>query len=526
MAEKDLAWAIKEVMTKAHGKNLVSMGMGTQDDNYDFKSFKPATTHKLTYTSTTDQLADIYYWILDFMGGLGWKMDKIVDNFTASPGSGQFSDISTKATRMQEEGMKILGGINQVIKSALNLIYDLKEFEMRLAHYKDAESEDKKTASDGLLALKQIWLDNVDLKRGRGSIHQMAAELGYTTIREAFMMANTKEDLDKLNDDEHGAIINDQVLRILIPRLDEFRGWIKYSKDELTKRFNIEKNYLKSQVETIKLYSNWMKPYFEAAEKLSQQGFEKNAALVNAFSTSMFELQLMGQKKVSPDSKFKYDNRRDYYQIILIKLVYRGHVSQRVTQRGDYGYGMGGRMEMEFTSYALNSEELDAAKKLLADSELEQSLKFSANIAEDALKELKKDLDYFLMSDEEKEEIKKKEEEKKKEKKDSVNIDPFSALLGLGGKKKKEKKETSEKKEIPAPEDIKKDNYAEKTMRSAAIQGAAGKLYLCYDIYKKSHGMASPPQAFDDYDVSTVEKMSDEGASIKMKDAFKAWKDL
>jgi len=250
-------------------------------------------------------LEPIYYWVLDFMAQVGWGgPQKTIDNFMASPGSGQFSEMNMKATKMQEEGMKILGGMNQIIKSILNLIYDLKEFEMRLAHYDDAKAGDVKTKEGGMLALKQIWLDNVDIKKGRGAIHQMASmEMGFSTLREAFMMADGPEGARKMNSEDVKAggsgLINDSVMRILIPRLVEFDKWVDYSEAELTKRFSIEKNYLKSQVETVKLYSQWMKPYLVAAEKLRQQGFEKDAALVNAFSTTMFELQLFKAKPIA-----------------------------------------------------------------------------------------------------------------------------------------------------------------------------------------------------------------------------------
>ncbi|MCK4996694.1 hypothetical protein KAS08_00170 [Candidatus Pacearchaeota archaeon] len=518
---KDLKWAIEEVMKKSKN-SLGAIGMGDVDDEDPNKfKFHPVSSHKLVFDSQQVQLEPIYYWILDFMQGVGWKMEKIVDNFQASPGSGQFSEMSMKATKMQEEGMKMLGALNQVVKSVLNLVYDLKEFELRLDSYKDAASEDKEKKAEGILSLKQVWLDNVDLKRGRGSIHQMAAEMGFTTIREAFMVANTQEDLKKMNEDEHGGLINDQVLRILIPRLSDFHKWVEYSNKELTKRFSIEKNYLKSQVETIKLYSGWMKPYFAAAEKLKQEGFDNNAALVNAFSTSMFELQLFGSKGVKPSSKFgRYTPRRGYNQVILIKLEYRGHVSQRVTQKGDYGYGMGGKVDMTFDAYSLNDEELNAAKKLLDDETVGDGLEFSADIAGGALKELKKDLDYFLMSKEEKDKLD-KEGEKEGKKKESQDINPFSALFGLGKKKPKKKEEKGEKKDV-APENIVKDNPIEKAMRAEAIEGASGKLYLCYDIYKKSHGMVAPPEPFDDYDAGTVKKLS-EGGSVDLKRAMKGW---
>ncbi len=527
-AEKqDINYTIKEVMTKAHKPGeLAAMGMWEwlYDDKDDkIGKFKPISSHRLGFDSQQNQLEPTYYWLLDWLGERGWDLKKIIDNFMASPGSGQFSEMNMKATKMQEEGMKILGGMNQVVKSVLNLIYDLKEFELRLEHYDDANNkDDKQKREEGMLALKQIWLDNVDLKRGRGSVHQMAAELGFTTLREAFMMANSIEDLKKMNKDEEGGMINDQVMRILIPRISEFLKWTDYSEKELRKRFSIEKNYLKSQVETIKLYSAWMKPYLVAAEKLRQKGFDNHSALVNAFSTSMFELQLFGKQPVKLTDVYdgNYNIKREYNAVLIIGLEFRGHVSQRVTQKGDYGFAMGGKVDMTFDCYALNDEELATANKLLEDTDVEKSLEFSADIAGDALTDLKEDLDYFLTSKEDKDKIDAKD--KKKEKK-SQDINPFAALFGLD-KKKNKKTKNEEEVIILAPEDIKKDNFVEKMMRGAAAKSAADWLYLAYDIYKKAHKMASAPgEGFDKLDEEAVERY-EEGGNVGFTGAFKSKK--
>jgi len=196
---RNIAEAIERVMTTIYNpRELKKMGMY---DSFD-REFRPVSQYELGFDSQQNQLEPSYYWLLDWIGERGWDWEKLVDNFMASPGSGQFSEMNMKATKMQEEGMKILGGLNQVVKSVLNLVYDLKEFELRLAHYEDYASENERKKEEGALALKNIWLDNVDLKRGRGSIHQMSAELGYTTLREVFMMANSTDDLKRMNKDD------------------------------------------------------------------------------------------------------------------------------------------------------------------------------------------------------------------------------------------------------------------------------------------------------------------------------------
>ena len=479
----DIKKVIEEVMS-ARAKKLRFASMS------EHGKFKPVSSYKMVYDAPQNQLETIYYWILDFINNnIPYSAEKIVDNFTSSPGSGHFAEMGQRATRMQEEGMKILGGLNQVIKSALNLVYDLKEFKMRLKHYDDYHSKDKRMQEGATLALKQIWLDSVDLpKRQTGSIHQMAAQLGYTTLREAFMIADTLEQVDKLAKDENGAI-NEQVMRIVKARLKEFLDWTEYSEKELRKRYNIEKSYLKSQVGTIKLYNAWVKPYLKAAEELRQKGFDNNAALVNAFSTSMFQLTLLATGKKAYEAK-----KRKYYSIIVVDFKYRGHLLQRANQKGDYAPGVSGRVDVSFDSYSLNNQEIELVKKKLTQSDLEDSLTLEGDYATDAIKELEEDLREFLGDDD----VDKIQKVKKEEKKKNVDdINPFVALFSLfsGSTEKK----VGKNKEVTDAKQIKSDNWTEKQLRIKAATDASKFVYLIYDIYKKAHGMASSPEAFENF---------------------------
>jgi len=214
----------------------------------------PISSHTIRFSSDQTQLEPIYYWILDFITDMGWSVEKVVDNFRSSPGSGQHNELGMKATRLQEEAMKIFEKLNAIIRTALNLVYDLKEFEMRLKTYDKASSKDKRERYEGMLALKQIWLDTVDIKKQNGSITSLSMQAGFVTLRDLFFLVNNQDELEKQE------IVNDQTKRILVPRLDDFLKWVEYSEAELRKRFKIERSYLKAQVESIKLYSSWLKP--------------------------------------------------------------------------------------------------------------------------------------------------------------------------------------------------------------------------------------------------------------------------
>lgn len=460
---------------------------------------KPLVSFKLVYDAPSSQLEPVYFWVLDFLQEAGVSVEKIADNFTSSPGSGHFGEIGQRVTRMQEEGMKVLGAVNQVTKSVLNLLYDMKEFEIRLDQYKDANGlNGKQKVEPGMLSLKQIWLDNVDMKRGRGSINQLTYEMGFSTLRELFMVANSVKDVENMAKDEKSGgsgIINEQVKRTLIPRIDEFLKWKDYSEKELQKRFEIEKAYLKSQVETLKLYSNWARPYLKAAENLRMKGFERDPALVNVFNTAMFDIVLLGKKafkfadavmsKKLPPSFIDFKPKRDYFSIYLISFIFRG-IPQKVTQQS---YGFGGRLEMYFDAYSLNSQELELIKSQWDKNGFESTLKTIQELNDESLKQLTGDIDHFLKGDEEK----KKKEEKKKE--DDIN--PFSALLEVLHVKKEAKKDDKSKKDKKELKlgDIKKDSFEEEYVRKLSGDDAQRFLYATYDVYKKSHGHASTTEA-------------------------------
>ncbi len=456
----------------------------------------PAEEHKIVYDSSSETLEPVYFWILDFTNDMfGGKVEKLVDNFTASPGSGHFAELGARATRMQEEGMKILGAVNTVLKSIMNLIYDLKEFEIRLAHYDAAKSLKKEEADTGLLALKQIWMDNVDVKRGRGSINMLAQDLNFVTLRDAFMIAGTVEEVDKMD-------LNDRVKRILKPRLHEFLEWKKRSETELRKRFAIEKGYLKSQVNSIKLYTRWVKPYLVAAEKLKMSERERAGGLVTIFNTVLLELTLFAKnvinvkqeviKKNLPFDFRKIDEKkgyRKYYNCVLIDFVFRG-IPQRVGQQAHYVFG--GRTDVIFRGYCLNEDEISLLNERLGESDVADALKLVEGTTEESLNEIREDIEYFLKSEKEK-------AAKKEEKRAEEDVNPFLSLFGFKKKPKRskgEKKGEKVKKKLEAlkKKGARKDSFTESMIRKLGELQAAESCFNIFDIYKKAHGMASHPE--------------------------------
>jgi hypothetical protein len=445
--------------------------------------------HKLIYDSPSEGLEPTYFWILDFMNQLFKGVDKITDNFTSSVGSGHFSELQGKATRMQDEAMKILGGISQIIKTILNLVYDLKEFKLTLEPYEALESDDSATRNAALLSLKQRWLDTVDLpKRQTTSIKALAGQMDYVTIIDAFMAARSVDDVTKPVD-EGGLDLNDRVKRLLQQRVYEFFQWITESEKQLRKRYEIERNYLKSQVNSLKLYSKWIKPYLKAAHNLEQRAAE-GASVVSVFNTLMLELCLLGKNEYNPKDDVAQGNlpkiyekvkTRKYHPIVIVEFNFRG-IPQKVGQH----YAFGGRTDIVFTSYALNDQELKVFKENIEKDTFGDMLTFAENITKDSLEQIQEDIDEFI-NEEKKEEDKKKKEEKKSE-----DINPFTALFSFFKPQKKE-----DKKDEDLSKGIRSDDEYEKEIRKRAAHKAKESCFLVFDIFKKSRGMPSHLNPYD-----------------------------
>lgn len=443
---------------------------------YYKKKGGPESEHKLVYDSPTETLEPIYFFILDLMNDFGLKPEKLVDNFVSSPGSQHFGEMGQRISIMQQQGAKLLGDINTVLRSILNLIYDLREFKIRLQSYKDLKDPNKK--QQALLSLKQVWMDKVDVNKGNSSIKAMAlGQAGFNTLIDAFLAVNTEKEANNLD-------LNQIVKRILKPRLHEFNVWVKESEGELRKRFEIEKTYLKSQVNSLKIYSRWAKPYMKAAQELEMSESGRNPALVKMFNSLILELTLLGKRKVSSTYPNKYKQKRDYYLCVLVDFNFRG-----IPNRTQQGYVVGGRAEVTFRSYALNSEELAKLNEELDKSDLSDALSLIEGTTTESLDTLEDDIKEFIDDEEEK-------KEEKKKPKDTSN--PFLALFGFYN----EKEEKKEKKKDEKPKEIKKDDWVEKNyIRQPAISEAKNTNYSLFDIYKKAHGMPSAP--FSPYDIYT-----------------------
>ena len=477
-----------------------------------------SNVYRISYDSMSEGLEPIYFWVLDFMSDKkpnGIDMDEVIknkDEYDASVASGYFGEMGTRASVMQDRAMKIMATINTVVRSVINLIYDLREFDIRLGHYDNLHSEISSTKQAARLTLKQVWMDQVDIKKSRGSINALSQQLEFVTLRDSFLAVDSVEKIDKFD-------LNERVKRILKARLMEYNEWEKNSEKELRKRFNIERSYLRSQVASLKHYTNWVKPYLVAAKKLGMKEFTTSSGkypspnIVNSFSNMEIHLGLFGMKLIKPEdvnpSYRKLNFEKKFYACIDVDIVFR---TVPRTYQGQYGshYVHSGRTDMIFRIYGLSDEEIDEINKLKEQEDLE----LIEEMTTVSLKEIQDDIERFLKDENElkleklkgkdKINILKKElkrattlEERRKIQKQideeilfmkQAGIDrvvmpfgnafkgfkqamhPFGYLISTFGFKTV----------MPTPERV---------IRKEALLMAENLCYIMYDIYKKAHGM-------------------------------------
>lgn len=440
-------------------------------------------SHELVYESRSDTLEPVYFFVIDLMEEMGLTTEKLVDNFSSSPGSGHFAELGQRATMMQQQGAKILGDVNTVLRSVLNIIYDLKEFKMRLQSYDDLKSKDKNKGEAARLSLKQIWMDKVDINKGNSSIKAMAlGQAGFQTLIDAFLIVNNTKDVNNLD-------LNERVKRLTTSRITEFNIWLDISEKELRKRYELEKTYLKSQVNALKLYSRWARPYLRAAAQLTSKDFGRDPALVNIFNTLLLELTLLGKSELKVKeaalagdlpNDFAKDHvlksiKRKYYSCVLVDFKFRG-IPQRM--QGSSHYTFGGKAEITFRAYVLNEDEIAKLNQELEKSDIDEVLRLTEGATEDSLAQIKEEIDEFLKEDV-------KESEKSKE-----SSNPFLALIGYYEKpasNEKEKKKGKDKEII-----VKKDNWIEENhLRRLGGEKAKDTAFNLFEVYKKAHGMAA-----------------------------------
>jgi hypothetical protein len=385
-----------------------------------------------------------YYWLKNMAGKNGkyqytwWRQE---EQKAASVFSALFGEMGARRTAREKRAMEMLGTINVVIQSISRILYDLKEYDRLIVIHDEMKSSDKKKSEAARLSAKRVFIDEVDIKKGRGSINQLSAgQLEFVTLRDAFMKAESLSDVERFD-------LNDRVKRILKDRMREYLDWLPEWEKQLRQQKTLLLNYLKTQHETLRLYTRWIEPYLKNVKRLelidpsSENAPEAlKTAIVDAFDTNSIYLTLFGEKQTWPGEyreivqawepgkgepmtiqdidymKYKSEKKRRAttgppawrFIKMFFEFTAKPHLAGR--EAGAYGtYRQMGHLKITFTAHGFTEEEWNRLGKIKEKLEKEEELVL-ISAATGSLKALEEDLKKYTDEYEEKEEIKKKKE--------------------------------------------------------------------------------------------------------------------
>ena len=171
---------------------------------------------------------------------------------------------------------------------------------------------------------------------------------------------------------------------------------------------------------------------------------------------------------------------RTYNNVLIAELKFTG-IPERFSQQG--GYGFRGRVEILFTGYVLNDDELKTFKQELERDDLQDIMGSVEGTTEKSLSEIQDDIEQFLGE--------KPLPEKSKKNKSNEDTNPFSALFSFGSSSSEKKEEKKSNDNLPKK--IKPDTDYEKAIRNSQIVKARRECKKVYSSFKGNNGMPTLP---------------------------------
>ncbi|RDD52519.1 hypothetical protein BA065_01195 [Nanoarchaeota archaeon NZ13-N] len=341
------------------------------------------------------RLESIYFWLLDFLrDDLKLNVSKISDEFGGSFGSVFYTDIVRRAQSILTTAREIGGLLNTIIKSIVDVSnsYRTLVFE-RLHKFEDLKSDNPEKSYTALKALKSLWLDNVDSRKGTYALRNLI-KAGYSTVIDLFLLAEDGEKLNELISKgianksilnhpsyreisyyEKNKIVNERVISLVKTRLAEFYGWLEESEKYFKERAKYLKAYLLHQVNSLIYYLEIAKPYFKAARALTQKEYNI-PDIVKGFESAIIEITLFATDKEKELTEWDKDKKdfikKKYIPLFEVNIIARVRPTlQAISVERTAMYTYIGRIDIEYRAYVLTREEYD---ELVANKEIEDIL--------------------------------------------------------------------------------------------------------------------------------------------------------
>lgn len=474
---------------------------------------------KIILETMGGNLEKYYYWLLNFLGKNGklaydiiWKTEEKA----ASVFSALFGEMGMRKTTLEKRAMEIFQIVNTVIQSINRILYDLREYDRLLKIHADMKSSNKDNAEASRLSAKRIFMDEVDIKKGRGSINQLSAgQLEFVTLRDAFMKANSMSDIRDLD-------LNDRVRRILMDRIKEYLDWLPEWETQLKQQKSLLLSYLKSQHDAFRLYIRWLEPYLKSIKRLEFTDPSKfKNALIDVFDTNIIVLDVFGvgnswtgfydeilqgwapgkgfpmtikEAEVQRYRGIDTGSEEEMERADIKKRMLMGPLGKKLVRlkftftakpflmsrdAGHGAYRQMGHLKMEFFAHGFDEAKFEKLIKIKEELEKEEENLLIAS-ATGSLKAIQKDLDHYIK------EFEGKKEKKVKEKRPLMFTEIFDSL--------KRMKFTSEKKEGEKKKPFIFEPFKKYRHQRAELIARLGAQFDGFDIYNSFKGFAGLAQ--------------------------------
>ncbi|NQV08323.1 hypothetical protein HQ529_00560, partial [Candidatus Woesearchaeota archaeon] len=332
---------------------------------------KSVQRYLITTESFSQSIEEAYYWTLKWVqynqGYPKSGMTKITDIFTASEQSSFFGTAQQRLGLQQDKVSQFLATIGKMVKELFQLVRELRVLDERLGYYEDSFKETKGSES-AEITLKGIWIDLVEQgSKNPASVYGMARELQFVTLPDLFFKIHPKKagEVDNMVD---SIDFNRKVKEVLKRKLRTYIAWRDHTYKELKTKRIFTLKYLRQHYDVIQMYLAWVKPYLRNIKRMHMADRTKSVDMINAFESSMVELEFMAQKL---PQKLKQDLEPEInehvYSVIVATFLYRTRPSMNYQQEYQKGPLHVGKVEISLRGYTWTQNQIDNYLKMKDD---------------------------------------------------------------------------------------------------------------------------------------------------------------
>lgn len=476
------------------------------DQDKDFEKRGPE--YNIVVKQADKGVESYYFWFLNTLDQYVpiTNIKKTKEVFASSESSAFWGELARRRSEQERRATSIMKHLNGMVRGLHEIVRTLRKIDERLDKYK---SMDKGNEGDEL-ALKDYWVMRVEGgTKSPSSVTGLAEKVGFASLPDLFyttMLGGEyeEEEIDNLVKKKVEKYdIPEKVTYVLERKLTQFLRWKERTQQELKTRKEFNVKALASRLHQIKLYTEWVKPYLKAIERMQEEPEElegeEAAALMTPYATTVLNYEIVGW-----NTSYSIEERiggrevetesRNYEHYIPTLVIEFKQISKpaSVKRRGRHSaYSHPGKLEITVRGRVQKAVEHNGeyVPKIIKEREgekLDSMLDLLSNTIDSSLRALKDDLKEYVggrLSGKEKEELLGEKEEKEEGEEEWEGLIPGAKRFDEIFKKIRERrKDMGSRFEL-----FKWEAKKEKEEKDKAIEDANTIAWLPYKIFKQSN---------------------------------------